>query len=376
MIIKNVKLLTEDFEFINSDIKFNEKIEYIGNQLYDKEVIDASGLTLIPGLIDIHTHGTNGFDTLDGDFNAYKQMSKSYAKNGVTSFLFTTMTVSENVLISKLKVLSDYIDSNGPFAYSHGIYLEGPFISKDRKGAQDEKYIRKPDYSLLEKLNVVSGDKIKIVAIAPEEENSYDFINAAKNKYVVSIAHTNADYETAKTAIKSGCNNITHLFNAMPPLNHRNPGTVGAAFESDIYTELICDGFHIHPSVIKTVFEIKKDKVILISDSMSAAGMKDGKYSLGGQAVNVKNGIALLENGTIAGSTTNLLQCVKNCIDFGVDNILAIKAATINPASLLGIDNITGSISLGKFSDFILIDDNFNLMKVFVKGNLCFDFCQ
>jgi N-acetylglucosamine-6-phosphate deacetylase len=254
-------------------------------------------------------------------------------------------------------------------AYIHGIYMEGPFFSKNKKGAQAEEHLKDPDIQLFNRLYKASGENIKICALAPELENSEEFINEVKNKVVLSLAHTDSDYQKALTSINLGVKNITHLYNAMSPFNHRSPGVIGAAFDSDVTVELICDGIHVHPAVIRATFKtVGSDRVILVSDSMAACGMKDGYYKLGGQNIIVKNGKATLKNGTIAGSTTNLMECVKNCYMFGIPLEQAIKSATFNPAKLIGVDDKTGSIKVGKYADLVLIDKNFNVKGVFVKG--------
>ncbi len=376
MVIKNSIILKKDFTFEQLDVKIEEElIVEIGKNLTDERIVDGTGKFLIPGFIDIHTHGCVGFDTCDGNIDDYEKMSDFYASKGVTSFLFTTMSFSEQIISDILEKIVEYMETienkNKVVAYPHGIYLEGPFMSKAKKGAQAEEYIIPSDIEMYRRLADASGNRIKVVAMAPEEPYGLDFIKEVSKDCVISIAHTSADYFTAMKAIEAGASNVTHLFNAMMPFNHREPGVIGAAFDSDVSMEIICDGIHLHPSVIRTVFKVAgADRVILISDSMQAAGMSDGTYSLGGQEVTLNNGKATLADGTIAGSSSNILVCVKNCISFGIPMEMAIKAATINPAKKIGIDKFTGSIEVGKYADLILIDENVNINQVFIKGGM------
>ena len=313
--------------------------------------IDLQGKTVIPGLIDIHTHGAMGIDTMDG--KDIEKISEYLFKNGITSWLPTTMTVS----MEDIKRVTDTIpDTKG--AKILGYHLEGPYISKNRKGAQNEKYIKNPDIAEFEALK-----NIKMVTLAPELPGSMEFIKNCKA--VVSIGHTDCDYETALEAIKNGAKCLTHTFNAMPPLNHRNPGPIGAAIDENIYVQVICDGLHIHKSIIKMLYRtFGADRMILISDSMRATGLSDGEYEFGGQMIDVKNGIARTKDGALAGSTSNLMTCVKKAISFGIPKDDAIKMASETPAKLLGIKK--GKIEVGYDADFIVVDDEMNVKAVYL----------
>ena len=310
--------------------------------------IDLKGQTVIPGLIDIHTHGAVGIDTMDG--KNVEKISEYLLENGITSWLPTTMTMN----IEDIKRVTDTIpDTKG--ARILGYHLEGPYISKNRKGAQNEKYIKNPDIAEFEGLK-----NIKMVTLAPELHGSMDFIKNCKA--VVSIGHTDCDYETAVEAIKNGAKCLTHTFNAMPPLNHRNPGPIGAAIDENIYVQVICDGLHIHKSVIKMLYRtFGADRMILISDSMRATGLSDGEYEFGGQMIDVVGGIARTKDGALAGSTSNLMDCVKKAISFGIPKADAIKMATETPAKLLGIKK--GKIEIGYDADFVVVDDEMNVKK-------------
>lgn len=369
MIIKNAQILMEDFRFYKKDINFENIIKNIEDNINCDEFIDANGLYLIPGLIDIHTHGCAGVDGCDADVLAYRDMSNLYAKGGTTSFLMTTMTLPIEKLENILDVIAKFIKSGEGASNCSGIYLEGPFFNIKKKGAQYGEYMISPNIIKMDKLISASQDNIKVIAFAPEIEDSENFIKEYSSKYAMSMAHTMADYETAKEAIKLGVSSVTHLFNAMPSYSHRQPGVVGATFDSDIFIEIISDGVHIHPAVIRNTFKTAgEDRMVLVSDSIRATGMTDGEYTLGGQKVTVKGKNCILANGTIAGSATNLFDCLKKAIEFGVKKETAIKAATLNPAKLIGIDKVTGSIERNKRADLLLVNEKFELQKVFVNG--------
>ena len=343
MIYKNAK--------INGEIKDirveNGKFAEIGK--INESGIDLQGQEVIPGLIDIHTHGAMGVDTMDGE--NIEKISEYLLKNGITSWLPTTMTVS----MEDIKRVTDTIP-NTKGAKILGYHLEGPYISKNRKGAQNEKYIKNPDIAEFE-----NHKNRKMVTLATELPGSMDFIKTCKS--VVSIGHTDCDYETAMEAIKNGAKCLTHTFNAMPPLHHRNVGPIGAAIDENIYVQVICDGLHIHKSVIKMLYRtFSADRMILISDSMRATGLADGEYEFGGQMIDVKNGIARTKDGALAGSTSNLRTCIKKAIEFGIPKDDAIKMASETPAKLLGIKK--GKIEVGYDADFAVVDDEMNIKGI------------
>ena len=370
MVIKNATILNENFMFEKKDVEFKEKIEKIEGHLDDENYLDGENLFLIPGFIDIHTHGCVGGDGCDGDLDVYEKMANQYAKKGVTSFLMTTMSLPITDLENILSTISTFIEHEKGDAYAHGIYLEGPFFNTDKKGAQNGEYLKTPDIKTMQHLIDVSKNNIKVVAFAPELKMEDGFIETFSKKLSLSIAHSASKYDQAKTAFSVGVKSVTHLFNAMLPYHHREPGVIGAAFDTEnIFMEIICDGIHVHPAVIRNTFrQAGKDRMILISDSMCATGLADGNYKLGGQDVTVNGSTCLLSNGALAGSATDLFKCVKNAIEFGIEKETAIKAATQNPARLIGVDNVTGSISKGKNADLLLVDKDFNLIKTFVKG--------
>lgn len=373
MIIKNAKVFTDDCKFTEVDVKIeNGKIAEIGKNLTGGEETDANGKYLIPGFIDIHSHGAVGFDGCDADLDGYEKMTEFYASKGVTSFLFTTMTLSREELMNIMKSIRTFMESGKGASYAHGIYLEGPFINIEKKGAQAGQYVVPPTMEMFSALNEASGNNIRVCVVAPEVEGGLDFVKEVTKTCVVSIGHTCSDYDTAIKSIANGSTDVTHFFNAMPPFHHRNPGVIGAAYDTDTHMEMICDGIHLHPANIRTTFKAAgDDRPILISDSMRAAGMPDGPSSLGGQEVFVKDGKATLADGTIAGSVANVHLCFTNCVKkFGIPMESALKAATINPAKLIGVDNITGSITVGKNADLVLLEqDSLDITGVYVKGN-------
>lgn len=335
----------------------------------EETVTDASGCYVIPGLTDIHFHGCMGSDCCDGTAEDFATIARYELRQGVTSITPATMTMSEEVLSGISEAVRDFSCPDGSDVV--GLYMEGPFINMAKKGAQNGKYIHKADTAMLERLQKLSGNKFLSVVVAPETEGALDFISENSGKINISIAHTTADYDTAKEAISRGASQLTHMFNAMPPLTHRAPGPIGAAADDDhCMAELICDGIHVHPAVVRTAFKLfGDDRIILISDSMRATGMEDGEYDLGGQKVIVRGNLATLEDGTIAGSATNLMDCVRNAVkNMEIPLASAVKCAAVNPARAIGTIDNYGTLDAGKFANIVLLDKDLVIKQIFRHG--------
>lgn len=374
MIIKNASVFTEEGRFAKQDIFIKDgKFVMSAEEADGEEIIDAKECFAVPGLTDIHFHGCMGHDFCDGTREAITAMAEYEASVGVTSIVPATMTLGEDTLQGICETAAAYVKEvkNDKAADLCGINMEGPFVAASKKGAQNGAYIRKPDVEMFDKLNRASGNMIKLVAIAPEVEDAMEFIKAKKDETVLSVAHTATDYDTAMEAFEKGATHVTHLYNAMNPYTHRAPGPIVAAADSGAEVELICDGVHIHPAVVRTTFKIfGDDKVILISDSMMATGLEDGDYSLGGQAVKVVGNLATLADGTIAGSATNLMDCMRTAVQkMHIPLESAVKCAAVNSAKSVGIYDKYGSITPGKVANVVLLKKNdLALEKVILRG--------
>ena len=382
MIIDHVKVFTEDKKFTDGGIVIkNGTIEQVyteGKRPHtEDEVLDGKGMYAIPGLIDLHFHGCKGDDFCDGSRDAIARIAEYEASVGVTAIAPATMTLPVEELEQILRVAAEY--KKGPHSKKEadfvGINMEGPFISPAKKGAQDERNIIPCDVKVCERFLEVSEGLVKFMGIAPEKsENAVSFIEAVKDKVNVSLAHTNADYDTAMAAFNAGADHAVHLYNAMPAFTHRAPGVIGAVYDSKhVMAEIICDGVHIHPAAVRATFEMMgEDRMILISDSIRAAGMPDGSYTLGGLDVNVVgNRATLASDGAIAGSVTNLMDCMKTAVKtMNIPLETAVACATINPAKSLGIDAEYGSIRAGKKAHIVLMDQELNVQQVIKDGEL------
>ena len=383
MIIKGASVFMEDGRFTEKDIYIDgeyftddcKSVDCRDAKCIDGEVINAGNCYAIPGLVDIHLHGCDGVDFCDGTAESISRILAYEAKNGITTVVPATMSLAEDELEKIMKVASEYRReiAQAGLSYLHGINLEGPFVSAKKCGAQNTKYIKKPDVDMFNRLYEASEGCIRICDIAPEEDTpSMDFIKEISKKCRVSIAHTDADYDTAKRAFESGACHITHLFNAMAPLHHRNPGPIAAAAENDnVIAELICDGVHVAAPAIRTAFKLfGREWIALISDSMMATGLDDGEYELGKQAVSVRGNEARLHDGTIAGSVTNLMGCLKYAVkEAGIPLEDAVYSATVTPAKAAGCYDVTGSITPCKYADLVLLDkETLDVKVVIVRG--------
>lgn len=339
---------------VNIEVQ-NGKITSITEKSAPKD-FDAHGLEVFAGLIDVHTHGCAGMDTMDASF---EPMCRFYAEHGTTAFLPTTMTMPPEALRRVTEAPAKFAG-----AQILGFHLEGPYISPLKKGAQNEKYIKLPDYDEFKSFN-----NVKMITVAPEVQGSIDFIKRASVDCVVSIGHTCADYDQADAAIKAGASCLTHTFNAMPPMLHRDMGPIGAGFMNRIYAQLICDGFHVSKAAVLALYKLfGADRLTLISDSIRPAGLPDGEYESGGLSVTLKDGAARLHDGTIAGSSAMLFDCVKQAIRFGIPKEDAFRMASATPAEMLGVSK--GKIEVGFDADIILVDQELNLKNVIIGGEL------
>ena len=337
----------------------------------DAQRINAEGLYVIPGLTDIHFHGCMGHDFCEGTRESFTAIYDYESSNGITTICPATMTLPENELARIMRAAKTFSESNPGLI---GINLEGPFLSHAKKGAQNPAYIIPPDSAMLRRLQNESGGLIKIATVAPETDGAISFINDAKNIARVSIAHTACDYDTAKRAIESGASHVTHIYNAMNGINHRNPGPILAAMEAEnVMAELICDGIHIHPSVVRMTLKLfGADRIIFISDSLECAGMPDGEYMLGGQKIIKRGRKATLSDGaTIAGSVSNLMECMRLSVtEMGVPLEDAVKCSCVNPVKAIGLDDSYGRIEAGRIANLAVLDKNLEILHVIRAGKL------
>ena len=330
--------------------------------------VDAGGNYLVPGFVDEHTHGAMNEDFSDGKAEGLPIMSRYYAANGVTSFLATTMTLKEEVLTPAMQVIRDFVrPADG--AKCAGIHLEGPFLSYAKRGAQAAENLHAPDAAMFHRLNAASGNQVRLVTVAPEEPGAIPFIQEVSQVCTVSLGHTTADYDTAMAAYEAGASHATHLYNGMPALAHRAPGVIAAASDCGATVELICDGMHIHPGVIRLTQRLFGEDLVVISDSLRCAGMPDGEYMLGGQPIEMRGGKAtLLGSETLAGSSTNLLQEVRNLVGFGLPLETALSAVTEAPARAVRLDHQIGSIAVGLQADLLILTPELELAAVYIDG--------
>jgi len=337
----------------------------------ETDALDLEGAYVIPGLIDVHTHGNSNEDFSDGNYEGLVKMAKYYGSCGVTSFAPASMTLPYETLAKAFGTARAFVDAKLPgMAVLRGIQMEGPFFSEKKKGAQNGEYLRTPDFEAFKKLYEDCGGLITIVDVAPELPGSVEFIEKASKLCTVSIAHSDAGYEEARAGVDAGVTHLTHTFNAMSPIHHRKPGAIAAAAENEkVSAELICDGLHVHPAAVRLVFRLfGADRVVLISDSLRCCGMPNGEYELGGQAVFMEDGLARLADGTIAGSAIDLYEILRRAVSFGIPKEDAILAATRNPARQIGCLDKVGTIADGKIADFVICDEELNRKAVYIAG--------
>ena len=336
------------------------------------DAIDLGGATVIPGLIEVHSHGAVGYDFSDGSYEGLVEIAKFFLSCGVTSFAPASMTLPYDVLDKAFATAKRIVEEQPEnCAKLRGIQMEGPFFSYAKRGAQNADYLKTPDFEGFKKLYEDCGGLVRIVDIAPELPGAAEFVAKAKDLCTVSIAHTDSDYDHAKAAVDAGVTHLTHLYNAMPGIHHRNPGVIPAAVENaNVQAELICDGYHIHPASVRLAFSMFTGKnMIIVSDSGRCAGQGEGyRFDLGGQFATVLGGVAKLDDGTIACSASNLWICMTNAISWGVKEEDAVRAASYNPACALGVQDVVGSIETGKQADFIVCEPGYTGKRVFLAG--------
>ena len=376
--ITNGKIILKDRILEGSALLYSDVVEGIvpiGSVPAEAEIIDAKGGYVAPGLIDMHIHGYLGKDVCDGEEESIRTISKGLLANGVTGYLPTTMTVDMKVIRKALEVCRDLKEESKDWDGSVilGCHAEGPFISESKKGAQDAKYILKPDAAFVKEY----ADIIKTITLAPEtDENDFAAIReiVRDTDVVISMGHTSADYETAMASVNAGVKHVTHLFNAMTPLQHRAPGVVTAAMNADISCELIVDTFHVDASLYNMLYKLKGRKLCFITDCLPAGGLPEGEYTLGGAKIIYRGIVCRLEDGTVAGSVLHLNKGVWNVYtNSDIPLYECVNCASLNPATTLGLEKTKGSLEVGKDADIIITDGEFNVEKTIIGGKIKYE---
>ena len=374
MFYKNARIYGPDFQFHHG--AFEVKDGVFGAVLPESvpaDAIDLGGATVIPGLIDVHSHGAAGADFSDGDYEGLKAMAAYYASVGVTSFAPASMTLPYEVLSVAFGNAKRLVEENLPgLAVLRGIQMEGPYFSYKKRGAQNADYLKEPDFEGFRALYEGCGGLIRIVDVAPELPGAVEFVEKASKLCTVSVAHTDSDYDHARAAFDAGATHLTHLYNAMPPVHHRTPGVIPAASENKhVQAEIICDGYHIHPASVRLAFTMFPGRIVLVSDSGRCAGMEEGyRFDLGGQMAEIRGGVAKLQGSdTIACSASDMWKCLTNTLSWGILEEDAIRAATYNPARAIGAEGTVGSIEPGKRADFLICSPDYREKRVFLAGN-------
>ena len=372
MFYKNARIYGSDFRFHTGAFEVTDgKFGTILPENVPVDAIDLQGATVIPGLVEVHSHGAAGYDFSDGDYEGLKAMAAYYAGVGVTSFAPASMTLPYEVLSVAFGNAKRLVEEDIPgLAVLRGIQMEGPYFSYKKRGAQNPDYLKDPDFEGFRKLYEDCGGLIRIVDVAPELPGAVEFVEKAKELCTVSVAHTDSDYDHAKAVFDAGATHLTHLYNAMPPIHHRDPGVIPAAAENEhVRAEIICDGHHIHPASVRLAFAMFPGRMILVSDSGRCAGREEGYcFDLGGQNAWLRGGVGRLADGTISCSAASLWQCLQNVLAWGIPEEEALRAATYNPACAIGAEGIVGSIERGKQADFLICSPDYSQRRVFIAG--------
>lgn len=369
MEFKNLKVYQPDGSFRTGGLVLSG--DRIANAPASADACDMGGLYAIPGLIDIHFHGCAGYDLCDGTEQAISAIARYQASRGVCAICPATMTYPEEKLSAVMQAAAAYRTERCGAALV-GVNLEGPFLSPARKGAQNGALLQNPDAGLFHRLQAQAQGMIRLCTVAPELPGGLDMIEQLAGEVRLSLGHTEADYDTACEAFRRGACQVTHLFNAMAPMTHREPGVIGAALDNDeVGVELIADGSHVHPSAVRIAFRLFENRIILVSDSMSATGLDDGDYTLGGQPVSVQNGRATLSGkGTLAGSVADLFTCMQRAVQMGIPFGQVVRSASTNPARAIGIEHDYGSLEPGKLANILLLDEDLNIHTVILRGQI------
>lgn len=370
MLYKNAHIFMADGQFRHGSFRVEDgRFVQVLDTVPQEEGVDLENAWVIPGLVDVHIHGSADADFSDGDYAGVERMARHLASCGVTSFAPASMTLPyetlEKAFINGAKF---HADSPANCARLMGIQMEGPFFSEKKKGAQNGAYLKDPDFEAFERLYQAAAGLVRIADLAAELPGAEEFARKVARYCTVSLAHTNATYEEAAAVFDAGATHLTHLYNAMPPIHHRNPGPIGAASEREsVVAELICDGQHIHASAVRMAFRLFPGRICLVSDALRCCGMPDGQYTLGGQPVFLKDSIAKLADGTIAGSATDLFRCMQLAVSYGISKEQAILSATAIPAKQIGREEI-GVIAPGKLADFVVCTENLERLAVYMGG--------